>query len=368
MDDARPPERDPQRRASAQPEERKEEKPPASPTRRRWLILGGIAAAVLLLGGGLAWWLQARQWESTDDAFLEAHVTRLAPQVGGRVARLLVEDNQLVQAGQLLVEIDPRDLDVALANARARQGSATAQLAQARAEQAVRSANVAQAEAQIRVAEADEQNAESNQRRFRSVDPRAVTQQQRDDADAGLRSARARTEAQRQAASAARAQVASAGAQITAAEAAVREAEAAVANAELQLSYARITAPVAGRVANRSVEAGNYVTPGQALLSLVEPTVWVTANFKETQLRSIRPGQPVEVRVDSYPEPVLRARVDSIQRGTGARFSVLPPQNATGNYVKVTQRVPVKIVLQDDRARDLPLAPGLSVVPSVRVR
>ena len=144
--------------------------------------------------------------------------------------------------------------------------------------------------------------------------------------------------------------------------------EAAITNAELQLSYASIVAPVAGRIANRGVETGNYVTPGQALLSVVEPRVWVTANFKETQLKDIRPGQAVEVKVDAYPDPVLKGRVDGIQRGTGARFSVLPAQNATGNYVKITQRVPVKIVLEDDRARDLPLSPGLSVVPSVRVR
>jgi membrane fusion protein (multidrug efflux system) len=129
-----------------------------------------------------------------------------------------------------------------------------------------------------------------------------------------------------------------------------------------------VLAPVAGRVANRGVEAGNMVTPGQALLAVVEPDIWVTANFKETQLRRIHPGQEVEITVDAYPDPVLRGRVDSIQRGTGARFSILPPQNATGNYVKVTQRVPVKIVVADDRARQMPLSPGLSVAPSVRVR
>ena len=149
---------------------------------------------------------------------------------------------------------------------------------------------------------------------------------------------------------------------------ALDDAEAQLEDAELQLSYARIVSPVAGRVSNRGVEAGNYVTPGQALMSIVEPNIWVTANFKETQLRGIRPGQDVELKVDAYPDPVLRGRVDSIQRGTGARFSVLPAQNATGNYVKITQRVPVKIVFADDRAKEMPLSPGLSVVPRIRVR
>ncbi|MBL6456004.1 HlyD family secretion protein [Belnapia sp. T6] len=350
---------------------RDEEKKPAetpNPLRRRLLIGGGILAALLLAVGGGWWWWSSRQWESTDDAFIEAHVTRLAPQVGGRIARLLVQDNQRVEAGQLLVEIDPRDLDIALATARARQGSAAAQVAQAEAELAVRRASIGQADANVLVAEADLENAETSLRRFRSVDPRAVTQQQRDDAESGSRGARARLEAMRQAAAAARAQATSAEARIRAAEAAKHEADAAVANAELQRSYAGLTAPVAGRVTNRSVEVGNMVTAGQALLALVEPEVWVTANFKETQLRTIREGQTVEVKVDAYSDPVLRGRVDSIQRGTGARFSVLPAQNATGNYVKVTQRVPVKIVLADDRARNMPLSPGLSVVPRVRVR
>jgi membrane fusion protein, multidrug efflux system len=213
------------------------------------------------------------------------------------------------------------------------------------------------------VAEAEQANAEATLRRFQSVDPRAVTQQQRDDSDAQARSARARVEANRQAVAAARAQVASAEAQVSAAEAAMREAEAAVKDAELQLSYTRILAPVTGRVTNRSVEVGNYVNPGQTLLALVEPDMWVTANFKETQLSGIRPGQAVEIRVDAYPEPRLNGVVDSIQSGTGARFSALPAENATGNYVKITQRVPVKILIKDDRARDMPLAPGLSVVP-----
>ncbi|WP_158292016.1 HlyD family secretion protein [Paracraurococcus ruber] len=332
------------------------------------MIGGGALAAVLVLAGGGWWWQQARLWESTDDAFLESHVTRLAPQVAGRVAELLVEDNQRVEAGQLLVQIDPRDQEVALENARARRGSAAAQVAEAGAQVAVRQAAIAQARANQVVAEADQENAEATLRRFRAVDPRAVTRQQNDDAEAASRSARARVDAARQAVAAAEAQAAAAEAQRRAAEATLREADAAIGNAELQLSYTKIVAPVAGRIANRGVEAGNYVTPGQVLLSVVEPSVWVTANFKETQLREIRPGQAVQVKVDAYPDPVLNGRVDSIQRGTGARFALLPPQNATGNYVKVTQRVPVKIVLADDRAKDLPLSPGLSVVPSVRVR
>ncbi|MEN0072966.1 MAG: HlyD family secretion protein [Paracraurococcus sp.] len=356
----RPPREDPA-------EEKGGEDKPASPRHRRLLVAAGLLAAVLVLAGGAYWWWQASHWESTDDAFLEAHVTRVAPQVSGPVAQLLVDDNQQVEAGALLVQIDPRNFEVALANAEARRGSAAAQIAEAEAQVSVRRAAIGQARANQIIAEADRENTETTLRRFRSVDPRAVTRQQTDDAEASARSARARVEAAKQEVSAAAAQAAAAEAQRRAAEAALREAEAAVSNAQLQLSYTRITAPVAGRIANRGVEAGNYVTPGQALLSIVERDVWVTANFKETQLRRIRPGQPVQVRVDAYPRPVLEARIDSIQSGTGARFSVLPPQNATGNYVKVTQRVPVKIVIEDDRAKDMPLSPGLSVVPRVRI-
>jgi membrane fusion protein (multidrug efflux system) len=341
---------------------------PSSPWRRRLLVSGGILAAILILGGGVGWWLRSRHWVSTDDAFIDAHVTRLAPRIAGQVVQLLVRDNQVVQGGDLLLEIDPADFQVRLNTARARRGSAAAQVAQLRAEVLVRQAAIGQAEANVVVAEAEQANAEATLRRFQSVDPRAVTQQQRDDSDAQARSARAKVEANRQAVAAARAQVASAEAQVSAAEAAMHEAEATVKDAELQLSYTRILAPVAGRVTNRSVEVGNYVNPGQALLALVEPDMWVTANFKETQLSGIRPGQAVEIRVDAYPEPRLNGVVDSIQSGTGARFSALPAENATGNYVKITQRVPVKILIQDDRARDMPLAPGLSVVPYVRRR
>lgn len=163
-------------------------------------------------------------------------------------------------------------------------------------------------------------------------------------------------------------QVASSRTQAVAAGAEMERLQAAVRQAELDLSFSRITAPVAGRVTKKAVETGNYVTTGQALLALVPAQVWVVANFKETQLTAMRPGQQAEVHVDTYPGRTFRGHVDSIQAGTGSRFSLLPPENATGNYVKVVQRIPVKIVLDEAPDPEHPLSPGMSVVPEVRVR
>ena len=178
----------------------------------------------------------------------------------------------------------------------------------------------------------------------------------------------AQLHAERQKASAARSQVLYAEADVVQARAGVEEARAQLREAELQLSYTKISAPVAGSVTRRSVEVGAYVQPGESLFALVQKHVWVTANFREIQLRYMRPGQPVDVEIDAYPEKKLHGKVDSIMRGSGARFSLLPPENATGNYVKVVQRVPVKIVLDEPLEGDRVLGVGFSVVPTVRVR
>ncbi|MBN8906124.1 MAG: HlyD family secretion protein, partial [Rhodospirillales bacterium] len=175
-------------------------------------------------------------------------------------------------------------------------------------------------------------------------------------------------DAARQAVGGARAQLAAAGAQVLAAEAQVQQADANAAAASLQLSYCTILAPVSGTIASRKVDVGNYVNPGQALFAIVQDDRWVTANFKETQLAHMRPGQDVELSIDAVPSVTFHGRVDSFQPGTGSAFSVLPAENATGNYVKVVQRLPVKIVFDDDRLKDHRLAPGMSVVPSIRIR
>jgi membrane fusion protein (multidrug efflux system) len=338
------------------------------PTRGRgvvFLVLGLILAGLAV--AGVLYWLQARHLESTDDAFIDGHIDPVAPQIAGRVTEILVRDNQLVSAGQRLIGIDPRDMAVKLELAQAQQAQSVAQLAQVRATLAVRQTDLGQAEANIAVAEADLLQAQQDLARFRAINPHAITRQQLDNASAAERSAAARLEASRQAAAGMRAQIAVTKAQVTASEAAVAVDAATIDNARLQLSYTAVTAPDAGRVTKRTVERGSYVNPGQALLSIVPEHFWVTANFKETQLTDMRPGQPVRIHIDAFPGHDIAGHVDSLQTGTGAIFSALPVENATGNYVKVTQRLPVKIVFDED-VSTLALAPGMSVTPTVTVR
>ncbi len=335
------------------------------------LALMALAALVVVVLGTL-YWLHARQYVSTDDAFIDANVVRLAPRVAGQVLRLPVRDNQDVPKGELVVELDPAPFQAQLDQAKAAQAQAEGQLAATRSQLAVAKANAEQAQAQVGVAEAEASNAQDNYQRVKDLNSSTsrnlvVSEREVEDARAQARSTSAQLTAARKQAAAAAAQVDAAQKQIDIAQAAVASAKAQVEQAQLELSYTRVTAPQAGRVTHRSVEVGDYVEVGQALLALVPDQVWVTANFKETELTDMRPGQPATISVDAYPDRELHGHVDSIQAGTGARFSLLPPQNATGNYVKVVQRVPVKITF-DQRPKDLLLAPGMSVVPEVKVR
>jgi membrane fusion protein, multidrug efflux system len=343
---------------------------PEKPRRlRRFLGLaaGGVVLAALIVGGTL-YWLNARHFETTDDAFVDAYTTQMASRVAGQVTKLMFADNQHVLAGQTLVLIDPRDSQAKLDQAKAQQASAEATLQQAQAQVFVQQANIDQATANVRVAEADLLQAKQDYDRFQAIDPRAVTRQQIDGATATFHSAEAKLYASRQMVGGSQAQVRAAQAQALAAQASVQQAAASTQAAELQISYCTITAPVAGIVTHRTVSAGNYVNPGQALFALVQDDRWVTANFKETQLAGIRPGQDVELSIDAVASTTFHGKVDSFQAGTGTAFSVLPSENATGNYVKIVQRLPVKIVFDDSRLKDFPLSPGMSVTPSVRVR
>jgi membrane fusion protein, multidrug efflux system len=331
------------------------------------LAIGGLVLVALIVGGGLYWW-ENRDYESTDDAFVDAFTTQVAPRVSGQVTRLLFTDNQHVSAGQTLLLIDPSDYQAKLDQAKAQQASAAATVQQAQAQIAVQQAGVDQANANVRVAEADLLQARQDFDRFHEVNPGAVSRQQIEAATATFHSAEAKLEASRQSVTGAQAQVTAARAQAESATASLQQAEANMRTAALQLSYCSITAPVAGVVTHRTVSAGNYVNPGQALFALVPDDRWVTANFKETQLADIRPGQRVNLSIDAVPGVTFHGKVDSFQAGTGTAFSVLPAENATGNYVKIVQRLPVKIVFDDQRLKDYPLQPGMSVVPSVKVR
>jgi membrane fusion protein, multidrug efflux system len=332
------------------------------------LILAGLAVVALAVGATL-WWLDARHYESTDDAFIDVHVVKIAPQVAGRVARVLVDDNQLVTAGAPLIELDPADFQAKLDQALAAQASARAAVAQANAQQAVAAANAQEAQAQVAVAQANATNAANQLERDRPLaEQHVVSRQQLDNDLASARSTAATLIAAQKKQAAAEAQLTVAQSQIEAAQATLASADAQVEAARLDLSYTRIAAPRGGRIARKNVSAGDYVQTGQNLMALVPADVWITANFKETQLAHMRIGQPADITIDAYPGRTFHGHVESFQAGSGAAFSLLPAENATGNFVKIVQRVPVKIVFNDALDPALPLGPGMSVVPTVKVR
>jgi membrane fusion protein (multidrug efflux system) len=349
--------------------------PQESPPRPFYKRLTVMVPLMVVLCGGLAvgvlYWLHARHYVSTDDAFIDGRVTQINPKVAGYVSSLLVDDNQLVKAGELLLEIDPRDFEAALSEARAGLDQARAQVKQAQSQIALAEAMEKSAEADVRAAEAVAMNAQQVLDRALAAETTltgSVPAQEIDQDRANVRSSAAALASARDKVIESKARTAAARSDLVTAQAKVREDQAAVHAAELKLSYTKLVAPVTGRVTHRSVEKGDYLEAGQALFALVQPHLWVTANFKETQLTNMRVGQPVLVRVDAYPDFDLKAHVDSFQRGTGAQFSLLPPENATGNYVKVVQRVPVKIEFDEPPPRDIVLGPGMSVVPRVTVR
>jgi membrane fusion protein (multidrug efflux system) len=280
--------------------------------RRPGVIVAAAALTIAGIGYGAFTMFHSFTHETTDDAFIDVHFVSVAPKIAGRVSVVHVDDNQLVKKGDVLVEIDPRDFQIALAQAKA---------------------NLAKDKAtQIQAATTEKRAADLFGRNV-------ISMQDRDSSVASSQSSKAAVEAD----------------------------EAAVEQAELNLSYAKINAPIDGYVTKKAVTTGDYVQVGQALMSLVPSRVWVIANFKETQLRNMRPGQPATVSIDAYGELKLHGHVDSIQAGSGAAFTLLPPENATGNYVKVVQRVPVKIVLDDQQNLQRVLGPGMSVVPTVYV-
>jgi membrane fusion protein (multidrug efflux system) len=281
--------------------------------RRRRFLIAAVAVLIILGVCGTAYYVHASRRESTNDAFIEGRIVRVSAQVAGRIEKLLVDDNQLVEPGQPLLQIDDREA----------------------------AARTAQAKAVASAADVAARNAQDDARRAELLFQRQLIARADYDRTVAIASQRS---------------------------ADAEAAHKALAQAELELSFTKVLAPEKGRVTRRTVEQGAYVQVGQAMMTLVPDDFWVVANFKETQLAKMRPGQPATVKVDAYPGLVLNGHVDSIQSGTGARFSLLPPENATGNFVKVVQRVPVKIVFDRMPSGDYQLGPGMSVVPTVRVR
>jgi membrane fusion protein (multidrug efflux system) len=349
----------------------KEDKPKKPPAYKRPAVIISVSIVLIIaIVAALLYWLHARHFVSTDDAYIDGHVVQVAPQVPAPVIALHVNDNQLVRKGDLLVELDETDYQVALQQAQAQLTASQGRVAQAQAQLESAHAGVAEAIAEVDAAQVALDNATADLKRYQAVDERARSQQQLDNAITAQKNAQAHLEQAKAKKVSADASVNTANAQIKAAEGETRTAEASVKRAQVNLGYCRISAPADGRVTQRSVEVGNYVATGATMFMLVSPEVWVTANFKETQLRHMQPGQPVTIKVDAYSNLELKGTVDSIQAGSGSRFGVLPAENATGNFVKIVQRVPVKIVFDfgaNTNNAQL-LSPGLSVIPKVRVR
>jgi membrane fusion protein (multidrug efflux system) len=339
-----------------------------------------VLAALLFVG--LDYFFDALTHESTDDAFIAGHVVSIAPRIDGQVSAVHVLDNQLVRSNDLLVEIDPSDYSIAVAQketaAEAQQASyktmfAAWQLMQAKVTTAQDSARMAQADA-----DAAESTAKKTQADFERAQDllkeKTVSQQEFDAAQAAntkaqadLKSAQENVEVNNSKVDEANRTLDAAWAQVGTVLAQWQEAQTNIAAARLNLSYTKIFAPVDGRITRKQVEAGDYLQTGQTILSIVPVEVWVVANFKESQLKKMSPGQPTMVEIDALGGRKFRAHVDSVQAGSGAAFSLLPPENATGNFVKVIQRVPVKIVFDEPLPADHTIGPGLSVTPSVQV-
>lgn len=391
-----------------------------------------VVLAALVVGAG-AWWWSSRGHESTDDAQVDAHVTQMASRVGGTVLKVAVSDNQLVEAGTVLVEIDPRDYQVAVDRAKAELADAEAAAIAAQSgvpitstatESGVSSAQsaldqvriaietaakeVEVARARLTAAQSRLRESEANATRSRRDVERLkgllakdeVSQQQYDaavaaadaqaaavdtskaqiaEAEAGVRMSESRQAQAKASEVSARAglrnaqtgpeQVTAMRARASSAQARVEQMKASLAQAELNLQYTVIKAPVRGVVSKKNVNPGQVIQGGQPLLSLVQSDeVWITANFKETQLTDMRPGQRVTIAVDAYEGKAFQGKVDSIAAATGSRFSLLPAENATGNFVKVVQRVPVKIALEGGQDPEHLLRPGMSVTPTVYTR
>ncbi|NKF23392.1 HlyD family secretion protein [Solimonas marina] len=347
---------------------------PAEPAKRsRKPLLIGVLA-VLAIAAAIAWWI-TRGYESTDDAFIQADITMIAPRVNGTVVALHVDDNQMVHAGDALFELDPADYEAHVRQAEANLAAAQAQVESAQADlkitEASAPASLAQARAGVVAAKAQAARATADAKRYEALYAKdEISAQTLDQARTTARALAAQAqqaEAQLKASDTTREQLGAKKAQLAAAQAAVGQAQAALDQAKLQLSYTKVVAPSDGRVTRKNLQVGSQLAAGSPVLALVGNTPWIVANFKETQLENLRVGQPVSVRIDAYPDHKFKARVDSVQAGTGSAFSLLPAENASGNYVKVVQRVPVKLVFDPQPPADLHLAPGMSVEPKVDI-
>ena len=341
------------------------------PTRRlgkRHALLGlSLAAGVAVAVWGAHWWTVGRFIESTDDAYVGADITAISPKVSGYITQVAVTDNQVVHAGDLLAQIDDRDYRAALQKAEGAVAAQQALLANLDANEHLQRAVIDQAHAGIDAAQAENVRARDDQARYRDLSSRAaVSVESAQRADAVFKTARADAEKAQAAFAAAQRQLDVITTQKQQARAALMQAEAERQLAQLNLGYTTLRAPVDGSIGNRRVRLGAFVEAGSPLLAVVPSRgLWIDANFKEDQLAHMKPGQPVTIRADVLPGREFHGRLGSLAPATGAQFSVLPPENATGNFTKIVQRVPVRVLLDEHDATLGELRPGLSVTADI---
>jgi len=357
------------------PAQADEKQPEASPKGRRNGLLHSrpvvFAIGAMLLaatvGGGYLYWNYAEHFQSTDDAFIAARQSALAPKVAGYITAVPVTDNEHVAAGDAVARIDDRDYRIALDQAEAQVAAAQASIENIDAQLQVQQAQIGANEAQVEQAQAGLVFAEQQAARYQDLAQKAAgTVQNAQQYSSQLRQQQAALASAQATLKLAQRQIEALKAQRKNAAASLAQAQAQRDQAQVNLSYTTVRAAQPGRVVNLSAAVGQFAQPGTNLAMFVPDQIWVTANFKEIQLDRMRPGEPATLEIDAYPGRAIRGHVDSVQPGSGTAFSLLPAQNATGNYVKIVQRVPVKIVM-DDPPTDVALGPGMSVVPTVRV-
>jgi membrane fusion protein (multidrug efflux system) len=320
----------------------------------------------VIIVGAIAWYLDARHYESTDDAFVDSRPVLISPQVTGDIVEVAVTDNQLVKAGDLLARIDPRDYQAAVAQADALINQASASVRNLDAQISAQQAQIEQADKQVTEAQAALRFSDDENKRYQQLAQTGFgTVQRAQQASSDYDSKKAALAAALAAKTSAERQIDALNAQKDAAAAQAQQYEAQKRQADANLGRTELRATVDGRVARLTAAVGALASPAQAIMVVVPLDTWVTANFKESQLARMRVGQPVSIGVDAYGR-TFPGHVDSVQAGSGTAFSLLPAENATGNYVKVVQRVPVKITF--DQRPDVELGPGMSVVPTVTVR
>jgi len=341
------------------------------PPKRVLIVVGIIAAAALAAGGRM--WYRSANFVDTENAYVTGHVHPVSSRIPGVVTKVMFDDNQVVQAGSVLAELDPADQGVKVEQIQAQIASAQQQIVQADAAVEQARAQASAAKAQVAQSQANLVRANQDAERFGQLyntQMKAVSKAELDAATAARASANADVTARRDNASAAQAQIAAAQSARGVFEAQVKVLQAQLKDAQQQLGYNQIVAPVTGRVGKKNIEVGARIQPGQQLAAIVQDDVWVTANFKETQLPGLQVGQAVKVEIDALPDHELIGRVDSFSPASGNQFALLPADNATGNFTKIVQRVPVKITFKPEDLKKYSgrLAPGMSTIVEIDLR